>query len=83
MKNAEIKPAVCGRCRKAFIPEWNDLMKRPTTMCETCRVRNIFDGLGMMTPPEMLDEHTLRPALTDSEFRRSIDPSNKSEQTLD
>ena len=40
--------------------------------CGECGLRNLFDGLDMMTPPELLDKHTLRPALTQAEFRKSL-----------
>lgn len=40
--------------------------------CEDCQFRNIMDGLGLPTPPEMLDPHTKDPALTDAEYRKKI-----------
>lgn len=31
-----------------------------------------MDGLGLPTPPEMLDRHTKRPTLTDAEYRKEM-----------
>jgi hypothetical protein len=64
---------ICGRCGKPFTPEFVEIPNRLSSMCDTCKVRNIFDGLGMMTPPELLDEHTTLPALTQDEFKRSLE----------
>lgn len=73
MKRAT-KTKLCKRCGSEFMPEWIALFKRYAEMCETCKVRNIFDGLDMKTPPELLDRHTKHPALTDSEFKESLKP---------
>ena len=63
----------CLRCGRPFEPQLVKLATiRLTRHCEDCGVRNILDGLGLPTPPGMLDRHTRRPALTDEEFRRKL-----------
>ncbi len=32
-------------------------------------VRNLFDGLDMPTPPELLDRHTKHPTISEREFK--------------
>ncbi len=60
---------ICKRCGKSFEPRYLDALKTMSTHCDTCGVRNIFDGLGFHTPPCLLDKHTKKPTLTESEFR--------------
>lgn len=63
---------ICKRCGKPFKPEWLDGLKKWSACCNVCGVRNLFDGLGMKTPPELLDPHTKDPALTEKEFQKSL-----------
>ncbi len=63
----------CKRCGAPFPAEWCDSLHKPWSCCTTCRVRNIFDGLGMVTPPELLDKHTRRPALTQRQYQKLVD----------
>jgi len=35
-------------------------------------MRNLFDGLGVPTPPEFLDRYTKHPTLSEEEFRRKL-----------
>lgn len=76
-KKANTKPtcpgdAECKRCHNSFTPYWIDCIDKWSTHCDQCQVRNIFDGLNMMTPPDLIDQHSKKPALTDAEFKRSL-----------
>lgn len=62
----------CARCQKPFIPEWCDAPAMWGRCCETCTARNLFDGLDLPTPPELLDRFTILPTLTRDEYRRLI-----------
>ena len=62
----------CQRCGRPFQPEWCDTLARWVRFCGTCQARNLFDGFDMMTPPALIDKFSKRPALTESEFQRSL-----------
>lgn len=66
-----VKP-ICKRCGKRFTPKWLDCLHKFSECCNTCGVRNILDGLGMVTPPELLDRYTLKPTLSEREFQVEI-----------
>lgn len=63
--------ATCKRCGKLFVPTLR-FGKRLSTCCDNCSFRNLMDGLGMPTPPELLDKHTKVPTLSDEEYRRKL-----------
>lgn len=64
---------LCLRCGAPFIPRKTSLKTLPLTRhCDTCGCRNLFDALGLPTPPELLDKHTIKPTLTESEFLRKL-----------
>lgn len=66
----------CKRCGKVFTPKRTPFKSRDhkwTRCCELCGLRNLFDGLGMPTPPELLDVHTLIPTLLQEEYRRKLE----------
>lgn len=68
-----MKTALCKRCGEPFNPKPTKLKTTPMTRCcETCSVRNIFDGLDLPTPPELLDRHSKLPTLSEAEFRRKL-----------
>ena len=62
----------CKRCGATFEPEFIKSLKKFHSFCPTCRTRNLFDGLGLPTPPILLDRHTKRPTLTKAEFSKEI-----------
>lgn len=64
---------ICKRCGEEFEKEPNPLDGKPYTCCVQCRFRNLMDGLGMPTPPEMLDPFTRIPTLTKSEYDRLVE----------
>lgn len=71
----------CKRCGATFTPKPTGLaVTKMTTCCETCQCRNIFDGLGLPTPPEMLDPYTKIPTLTDAEYRKELHKPNKEDE---
>jgi hypothetical protein len=64
---------LCRRCGKLFTPKPTKLKTIPMTRCcETCQYKNLFDGLDLPTPPDLLDRHTKHPTLTDAEWRRKL-----------
>lgn len=75
-----MKPATCRRCGNRFVPKPTGIKSVPwSRCCETCGVRNLFDGLGMKTPPELLDYYTKNPALTEREFKEWLKTPEKGE----
>lgn len=69
----ETPQANCKRCGRPFTPEKTRLKKMPMTRCcDECKVRNLMDGLGLPTPPNLLDPFTTRPTLTDQEYKREL-----------
>lgn len=60
--------ATCKRCGKQFKPRRLKLLNKMADCCEACGIRNLCDGLGLPTPPELLDRHTKLPALTRRDF---------------
>jgi hypothetical protein len=65
---------ICKRCEKPFTPRPIHLggTKRMTRMCEDCQFRNLMDGLGLPTPPCLLDRHTKVPTLSEREYNQTI-----------
>ncbi len=63
----------CKRCGKRFKPTMLKAIRKKSTCCEMCQVRNVLDGLGMATPPALLDRHTRRPMLTDEAWRKEME----------
>ncbi len=63
---------VCPRCGNAFIAVWMKSLKKWSSFCGLCSCRNLHDALGFPTPPELLDPHSLNPALTKEEFQRKL-----------
>lgn len=70
----------CKRCGTPFKPEWLDAINKMSSCCATCQVRNLHDGLGLPTPPSLLDKHTLRPTLTREEYYRKLKPKRKKQK---
>ena len=72
----------CVRCGRPFNAKMLPKFLRKVTPdgrdrhCDTCQTRNLFDGLGMPTPPELLDKHTLKPSLTDRDFQQQLTDCN-------
>ena len=62
----------CQRCGKPFEPEWRHQIGYWSRCCTVCGARNLFDGLGMTTPPALLDKFTLHPTLIEAEYRKSL-----------
>jgi hypothetical protein len=62
----------CKRCGKDFEPTLLKALNKLSTHCITCMCRNLHDGLGLPTPPELLDKHTLKPTLSEEEFMRKL-----------
>ena len=72
--------STCKRCGKPFEPEPLDIPTWPmTTCCDTCRMRNLFDGLDLPTPPDLLDIHTKWPTLSQDEFQTKLSLSRASD----
>lgn len=68
----------CPRCGKPFVPERTKLKTLPWTRhCKVCRVRNMFDGMDLPTPPDLLDEYTKNPTLTGEEWRTKLRENNE------
>ena len=63
----------CNRCGNPFKPEWVPVLKQWNRCCSVCSVRNLMDGLGLPTPPELLDAHTKKPTLTNEEYHRKME----------
>lgn len=70
----------CRRCKTFFNPVLLPAINKMATCCETCRLRNILDGLDLPTPPELLDCHTKHPTLTSQEFAREINKPTPNEE---
>lgn len=62
----------CKRCHRTFMPKWIEGLAIWQHCCETCGARNLFDAMDLPTPPELIDCHSLRPTLTDGEFKRKL-----------
>lgn len=60
----------CPRCHRDFVPHPAAEYKGDTKFCDACRYRNLMDGLGLPTPPAMVDPYTRRPTLTQAEYLR-------------
>lgn len=69
MKTA-VPTATCKRCGKVFIPRPLPTLAALASCCGGCQLRNLLDGLGLPTPPAMLDRWTKRPCLTEEEYLR-------------
>lgn len=65
---------LCKRCGATYPPFYLDGIKTWCSFCSTCMMRNLHDGLGMPTPPELLDRHTKKPTLTNEEYWRKMRP---------
>lgn len=64
----------CKRCGQLFKPKRLPVKTIPwSTCCDVCGLRNLFDGLGMPTPPELLDPHTKIPSLTKAEYVKKLE----------
>lgn len=67
----------CFRCGKPFDEqEVRFAMKlkslREIRFCEMCMFRNLTDGLGLPTHPDMLDRYSKHPTLTEEEYRKKL-----------
>lgn len=62
----------CQRCGQPFEADWLDTLKKWANCCDTCKFRNFSDALGFPTPPDMLDQHTKHPTLTQEEYERKL-----------
>lgn len=71
----------CKRCGKWFFPELRSLGSG--VCCDQCCVRNLFDGLGLPTPPELLDQHTKYPTLTQAEYQKKLNEQPQDEDESD
>ncbi len=66
--------SLCLRCGNPFTPEPTRLKTIPMTRhCQRCHTRNVLDGLGLPTPPELLDRFSRNPALSKAEYYRKLD----------
>jgi hypothetical protein len=62
----------CPRCGRVFTPEWVKVLGCWGKFCDDCGFRNVMDGLGLPTPPSMLDRFTTNPALTREDYYRQL-----------
>jgi hypothetical protein len=70
---AAVEKATCARCGQPFTPVPTGLRVIPMTeCCDTCLVRNLFDGFDLPTPPKFLDVHTKHPTLTEAEWHQRM-----------
>lgn len=60
---------VCKRCGKSFIHQPEQLTTR---FCEMCECRNLMDGLGLPTPPSIVDPYSKHPTLSEREFQNEL-----------
>jgi len=51
---------------------WHENMAIWSRHCEMCEYRNLHDGLGLPTPPALIDKYSLRPALTDRDYQNQL-----------
>ena len=65
----------CKRCGQPFESVLLDAINQMSTCCKLCSMRNLHDGLGLPTPPELLDPHSKDPALTEEEYQRKLKKS--------
>ena len=63
----------CKRCDKPGGPFKSLVRNTPDCpCCENCQARNLFDGLDLPTPPELLDKHTKHPTLSQWQYRKEM-----------
>lgn len=62
----------CRRCGQPFKPWSMGDGKEPPKCCPSCAMRNLHDALGLPTPPELVDRHTVRPTLSQWEYDREL-----------
>ena len=63
----------CKRCGVEFESKFLDVIKKWSTCCELCSVRNFMDNTGLPTPPAMLDRFSKGPTLSQEEYQREIE----------
>lgn len=66
-----MKLSICGRCERVFVVG-RDQIAESEKFCGQCQARNVLDGFGLPTPPELLDPHSRQPALTEGEFQKLL-----------
>lgn len=66
------KTADCARCGGPFVSRYWVLGRQYNRFCEACGLRNLHDGLGLPTPPQLIDPHSLRPTLSQREFQAEL-----------
>lgn len=59
---------ICKRCGGDFGERYSSVICPESGVCAVCEMRNLLDGLGMPTPPSLLDAHSKYPTLTDEEY---------------
>jgi len=64
--------SLCKRCGQPFKPWSMGADDTPCQCCPACAVRNLHDFLGLPTPPELVDRHTVRPTLSQWEYDREL-----------
>jgi hypothetical protein len=64
----------CLRCHDLFIPKEITIgeLKIEAKFCEDCQYRNVIDALDLPTPPEMLDQFTIKPCLSKWEYEKRM-----------
>ena len=70
--NKPPKPNICKRCGRPIAAEWIYELGRWREFFEVCQCRNLHDGLGLPTPPELLDKFSLKPALSERDFKKQL-----------
>lgn len=63
---------LCKRCGEPFEPVLLEAINKMSTCCEVCTYRNLTDACGLPTPPELLDPHSMDPALTEEEYQKKL-----------
>jgi len=62
----------CRRCGRSYKPWKMGADDKPCLCCAGCAIRNLHDALGLPTPPELVDRHTVRPTLSQWEYDREL-----------
>jgi hypothetical protein len=45
--------------------------------CVVCQARNLFDGLDLPTPPELLDKYTKHPTLSQRQYQEELNKDSE------
>ena len=79
IKSTDSKPTHCPRCNEPFDSKITKIKKFSfwAKFCENCQYKNLIDGLGLPTPPELLDIYTIWPTLTREEYKKALNNTHK------